>query len=166
MNTISTKIVALGIFFSFSAIGLSETVRHGDLQIVLPSRPSSSTERIRSAKSDRGVLQHRLTIDSAQGAIIIWHQEAGNTDPNETLEVLRDQLLRTAGGNAVVDEAVQLEVHPGRTILVTIPNRGFFRVTYFYVNGKYYQIMAAGTRAFVGSVSVQQMFSSVSFAKS
>ncbi|MCA9201181.1 MAG: hypothetical protein KDA87_26755, partial [Planctomycetales bacterium] len=71
-----------------------------------------------------------------------------------------------AGGEAVIDDAFEWEGHPGRTMLVTIPKaNGFFRVSYFYVNGRYYQVMAVGTRDFVRSDSVHKMFASVTFAK-
>ena len=140
-------------------------VRHADMLITLPSNPERSSEGIPGADGKTST-QHRLVINGAEGAIIVWHQDSPpKVDVQAAFKRFRDSVAKTAGGDVVIDEALTQQDYPGRMFLVTIPAKnGYFRVVYFHAEGRFYQVMAVGSLDFVRSDAVHQMFASVKFA--
>ena len=165
-NTISLAIVVTLNAARILVAGVD--VQHADLKITLPDQPSKDVKRIGRDDGTEPSMQHRLIINKPNGSIIVWHQDApGITDSGPALQAARDSIVRIAGGEVSFDEKVTKQEHPGRYFIVSIPsNGGEFRVAYFFAFGRFYQVMAVGTKGFTRSVATNEMFNSVKFEKS
>ena len=152
-------------FVGASAMYADVSVQHADLQITLPSKPVEMTTPIPSAEGAPPRKQYRLMVNDPNGAIIVWHQNAeSEKNVADVLQRMAKTIVKTSGGEEVLNQSFVYQGHPGRLVIVPIPAKnGYFRVAYFYVNGKYYQIMAVGPESFVGSEPVSKMFKSVQF---
>ena len=82
------------------------------------------------------------------------------------MDAARKSIVRNAGGEVSVDKKTTKQTHPGRYFIVSIPQKnGEFRVAYYFANGRFYQIMAVGTKDFTRSESTDKMFKSAEFLK-
>lgn len=143
-----------------AAIG-QVTVQHGDLSVTLPSEPQPSIVEL-----EDGAKQHHLNLPFPNGAIVIWHQEAHKdvSDREPGLQAGQDAIVKYAAGEVIESKKVELEGHPGRYFIVSVPAKnGECRVGFYYANGKHYQVMAVGAKEFTRSDDVDKMFSSLTF---
>ncbi len=162
--------VSLAIVMSLITSGLLAAevkVQHADLSITLPDEPTKDVKTIGGDDGAEPRSQHRLIINKPNGSIIVWYQDApGITDPDPALQAAGDSIVRLAGGEVSEDKRVTKQEHPGRYLIVSIPEKnGEFRVAYFFANGRSYQIMAVGTKDFTRSEATNKMFSSVAFGE-
>ncbi len=159
LQTVAVALIASGI----SHAGVD--VEHAELKLTLPSEPTRETEKIERQDGAEPTLQHQLIVNEPNGSIIVWSQDAaGITDPNQALQTARDAIVKVAGGTVSVDKEFELQGHPGRYFIVSIPKmNGEFRVAYLFAKGRVYQILAVGTQDFTRSESTNEMFESASF---
>lgn len=165
---LATLTLAIVTTLSASAVLSAEVnVKHADLKITLPDKPTKDVEEIGGEDGTEPIRQHRLTIDKPNGSIIVWYQDSpGITDPKPALQAARDAIVRVAGGEVSDEQDLSKQKQPGRYFIVSIPEQnGEFRVAYFLAFGRTYQIMAVGTKDFTRSEATNKMFKSVEFEK-
>jgi hypothetical protein len=163
-----TLLLATVTTLSASGILSAEVnVRHADLKITLPDRPTKDVKNIGGEDGTEPSRQHRLIINKPNGSIIVWYQDSpGITDAEPVLQAARDLIVRLAGGEVSDEKQLTKQKHPGRYFVVSIPEKdGEFRVAYYFAYGRSYQIMAVGTKDFTRSEATNTMFKSVEFEK-
>ena len=163
---ITTLLTTVALSLTVTGITFAEVkVQHAELTITLSAEPTRETETIEGQNGAEPKLQHQLIVNQPNGSIIVWYQNADvGTNPQQALIAARDAIVKVAGGNLSEDKEFQIEGHPGRYFIVSIPQKkGEFRVAYVYANGRFYQILAVGTPDFTRSESTNEMFKSVSF---
>jgi hypothetical protein len=127
----------------------------GKFSIQLPGKPAHEVVEV---GNDKG-KQHQFAIDLGRGAYLVSYQDNPKLEgsaPKQlaaALEVGRDQLKKTFGGELLENKAFLLDkTHPGLDSRWTIPAaKGEARCRFYMVGTRLYQIMAIGVPEFANS---------------
>jgi hypothetical protein len=138
--------------------GLKEFVSEaGRFSVQLPRDPEESKVPEENAPSE--TMQYQYTVGSANGAYVVSYQD--NPNMKNADQALLEKGLADAqekvrsgfGGKLLSTKKIKLaKVYPGLEFECEIPaGPGIYRSRTYLVNGRFYQVIAVGTKEFTSA---------------
>jgi hypothetical protein len=158
--TSSVASVAIALPPSSQAWAMHECPR-GGYSVVMPGTPS---EEESPGNPTIGLLGgHMSIVEKGDGRAYVAKCSmfsVGRTDVKKELDAARDSVVATLGGKLQSQQDMQLAGHPGREIVLSLPDNTVMRARYFVAGKNLFQVMAVVPRGQESSNETNEFFDS------
>jgi hypothetical protein len=142
--------------------------KDGRYKVQLPGTPMEKTQKVPGA-GDVLMVVYELK-DGAYLANFTDIPGAAKDSAemiDKRLDGARDGAAGSVGGKVVKEEKITLDKkYPGREIQIELPgDKGLLRARYYWVEGRLYQTIVVGTKAFVGGDDTKKFLDSFALTK-
>lgn len=145
------------------------TSKAGKFSVSLPGKPMEQTKKVPAGGMDIDMFMFIVAPSDDRVYLVTYsdYDKALVTDDNKDaiLDGAAKGSITNLKGKTLKNEEITIGKHPGRELLVELPNKSQYRAQIYLVNNRLYQVVALGPKSFVKSETTDDYFKSFKLAK-